>query len=67
MDKSKQDFLEHLESYAKSGIKIFVDESVVTPQEAYLTCVVKESGNYMCDYIFEDDKELTELHFHKVL
>lgn len=67
MEKRKQNFLEHLELYAKLGIKIWVEDSAVTPQEAYLTCVVKENGNYMCDFIFEDDEKLTELHFHKVI
>lgn len=67
MNKQNQIFLEHLELYANLGIRIWVDESAVTPQEAFLTCVVKENGKYMCDFIFEEDEKLAELHFHRVV
>lgn len=66
MRKHNQQFLRNLEIYAGMGVTIVMDGNRVSPAEAYKVCIMCENMPYMCDYIFEDDKKLAEVHFDRV-
>lgn len=59
-------FLMELELLEQSGVRMKLGEQVATPQKIFETCMVKEKMQYMCDFIFEEDQRLSELHFDKI-
>ncbi|MCR4590606.1 MAG: hypothetical protein K5668_07285 [Lachnospiraceae bacterium] len=62
---SKLRLLSTLSYYANHGIKLFVQDKLLSPEQTVQT--VMEGGNcYMADYVDDDLGELSEIRFDRV-
>lgn len=66
MKKENRQFMNELKQYSELGVRILLEDSVSTPQEIYRTCILREDMPYMCDFVFQEDEKLSEVHFYKV-
>ncbi|MBE6014321.1 MAG: hypothetical protein E7241_03005 [Lachnospiraceae bacterium] len=61
-------FLVELQSYANRGVTFRLRNKPATPEEIVKACVIEDKhGNYMRDYIWDDEGEVRELRFDKVI
>lgn len=63
MDSRKEDFLNLLRSYEKSGIELIVGNNTVSSGTVYLLC---EDNDYMGDYIGDEHGKLSQIRFNKI-
>ncbi len=62
---SKLSLLSTLSFYANNGIKLYVQNEPLSPEETVQT-VMEEGTSYMADYIDDDRGLLSEIRFDRV-
>ncbi len=62
---SKLSLLSTLSFYANNGIKLFVQDRPLSPEQTVQT-VMEEGTSYMADYIDDDRGILSEIRFDRV-
>ena len=62
---SKLNLLSTLSYYANNGIKLFVQDEPLSPEETVET-VMEGKNSYMADYVDDDYGLLSEIHYDRV-
>ncbi len=62
---SKLNLLSKLSFYANNGIKLYVQNEPLSPEQTVMT-VMEEGSSYMADYVDDDRGSLSEIRFDRV-
>lgn len=66
-NKAQRELIQKLEQYETCGIPLSIDGRAVSPYEiAEIICVCEENS-YMADYVVDENGELVQICFDKVL
>ncbi len=63
--QEKLNFLSTLSFYASNGIRLYVQDRPVSPEQTVMT-VMEEGSDYMADYVDDENGDLSEIRFDRV-
>ena len=63
--KEKLDFLSTLSFYANNGIRLYVQDEPVSPEQTVMA-VMEEGSDYMADYVDDENGDLSEIRFDRI-
>lgn len=61
----KLNFLSTLSFYANNGIRLYVQDKPVSPEQTVMK-VMEEGSDYMADYVDDENGDLSEIRFDRV-
>ncbi len=61
----KLNFLSKLSFYANQGIRLYVQNKRLSPEQTVMT-VMEEGSNYMADYVDDENGSLSEIRFDRI-
>mgnify|MGYP004471815979 FL=1 len=64
--KSYQELFSELTEYEKSGIRMHMDGRLASPLQIVSAHMIRETNNYMRDYVMDENGKLKELDFYEV-
>lgn len=64
--KQKHRLHKELKAYAKAGMKLWLNGEPSTPSDIMHQCMICEEGEYMRDFVCEDDKSIIGIGFDHV-
>lgn len=64
--KSYQELFSELTEYEKSGIRMHMDGKLASPLQIVSAHMIRETNNYMRDYVMDENGKLKELDFYEV-
>lgn len=62
-EKAKNPLRWELETYEKQGVELQLDGQLSTPKSISRACRIAEEGNYMRDYICNEDGDVKKISF----
>ena len=65
-EKAYRELFTELSQYERYGVPMSIDGESASPMQIAAAHMVKESGGYMRDYIWDKDGHMEELHFHEI-
>lgn len=65
-NKSYQELFSELTKYERSGVRMQIDGISASPLQIVSAHMIRENGNYMRDYIMNEEGKVTELDFYEV-
>ena len=65
--KSSQELFSELTEYEKSGIRMHMDGRLASPLQIVSAHMIRETNNYMRDYVMDENGKLKELDFYEVV
>lgn len=65
--KSYQELFSELTEYEKSGIRMHMDGRLASPLQIVSAHMIRETNNYMRDYVMDENGKLKELDFYEVV
>lgn len=65
-NKSYQELFSELTEYEKSGIRMHMDGIPASPMQIVSAHMIRETNNYMRDYVMDENGKLKELDFYEV-
>ena len=57
---------EQLTTYYRQGVRVSLNGVRMPVNRIAKICTVREEGNYMADYVMDDDGQLTEVRFDRI-
>ncbi|MBQ6874722.1 MAG: hypothetical protein IJN46_00625 [Lachnospiraceae bacterium] len=57
---------EQLTTYYRQGVRVSLNGVRMPVNRIAKICAVREEGNYMADYVMDDDGQLTEVRFDRI-
>ena len=63
---SYQELFSELTEYEKSGIRMHMDGRLASPLQIVSAHMIRETNNYMRDYVMDENGKLKELDFYEV-
>ena len=64
--KSYQELFSELTEYEKSGIRMHMDGRLASPLQIVSAHMIRETNNYMRDYVMDENGKLKELDFYEL-
>ena len=64
--KSYQELFSELTEYEKYGIRMHMDGRLASPLQIVSAHMIRETNNYMRDYVMDENGKLKELDFYEV-
>ncbi len=64
--KSYQELFSELTEYEKSGVRMHMDGRLASPLQIVSAHMIRETNNYMRDYVMDENGKLKELDFYEV-
>ncbi len=64
--KSYQELFSELTEYEKSGVRMHIDGRLASPLQIVSAHMIRETNNYMRDYVMDENGKLKELDFYEV-
>ena len=64
--KRKHQLHKELRAYAKAGLKLWLDGEPSTPSDIVRQCMICEEGEYMRDFVSNDDKNIIGIGFDHI-
>ena len=61
-----EQLFKELTQYEKEGVRIRMDDQLVSPMQVVSVHLVKETNTYMRDYIINEEGRVEEICFHNV-
>ena len=65
-DVEYQDLFEELSNYEKQGVRIKLEKMQASPMQIVSAYLAKEEGEYMRDYILNEEGQVEELNFNEL-
>lgn len=65
MKKQEKEMLVKLRTVSETGVNLYLDGNLATPEEIALSCL-NSSSLYMPDYVIDEEGRLRELRYDKV-
>lgn len=65
-NKNYQELFSELSKYEKSGIRMQIDGIPASPLQIVSAHMIRETSNYMRDYIMDEKGMITELDFYEL-
>ena len=64
--ESYMSMLKELGAYEAAGIDLFLCGDSYSARDIAYVCAVKEDGDYMCDFVPDQNGSLSEIHFDRI-
>ena len=64
--KSMKPLKKELETYKKSGIRLFMNGEPSTPKDIAKACMIAEDGGYMRDYTADEEGRIAKVNFEHI-
>lgn len=65
-DKAYHELFTELSEYERHGVPMSINGESASPMQIAAAHMVKESGGYMRDYIWDKNGNVEALHFHEL-
>lgn len=64
--KAYRELFTELSEYERHGVPMSIDGESASPMQIAEAHMIKEDSSYMRDYIWDEDGNVEELHFHEL-